>query len=613
MRNFLTFVFVILLGAPAAMAAPAPQVADILARSKAAAGGPAWDSARFIRTKSQAETSGLKGPVDSLDDARTGAFVDTFKLGAFSGANGYDGKTVWEQDTSGQVVIQGSDDQRQGAVNEAYRRSHSYWYADRIKAAIALGGEAADGGRKFYVLKFVPEGGRPFDMWIDAKTFLVDRIAERNARELRTTFTADYRPVQGRLVPFFTRQTNGEAKYDTILKVDSVTFEDTAPQTAFAPPAPPKRDFGFASGKSTTYPFRLVNNHIYMQVKLNGRPYEFLFDTGGLNVITPTIARELGLKVEGNVQANGTGEKSQEAGFTTVDRLDVPGAFLERQTFVVIGLESFTEVEGVPITGIVGYEIFKRFVVVTDYENQRITLIEPEGFAYRGSGVRVPIGFNDRTPEVEGDIDGLKGKFTLDTGSRSSLDLSAPFVAKNNLVARYQAKYQGVNGWGVGGAARGWIVRGKRFALGGAVVEDPIVELSQSKAGSMADAYLAGNVGAGVLKKFNIVWDYGRHQIFFEKNKLYGQRDVFDRAGFWANVAGDAFVVVDVIAGGPADAAGLKPGDRILVANGKRAVGELSLHDLRLLKKAPPGTNMILEIERGTQRLTVNILLKDLV
>lgn len=612
MRALLTSIFLIALTLPAA-AAPDPRVVDILARSKAAAGGAAWDGVRFIRTKAQVESSGLKGPAESLDDARTGAFVDKFKLGAFSGANGYDGKTVWDQDTSGQIVVQGSEDRRHGAVNEAYRRSHAYWYADRAKAAISYAGEALDGARKLHVLKIVPDGGRAFDMWIDAKTYLVDRFAERDGQELRTTFVGDYRAVNGCLVPFFSRQTNGEPKYDTIAKIESITFEDSAPQTAFAPPAPPKRDFGIAGAKSTTFPFRLVNNHIYMQVRLNGRPYELLFDTGGLNVITPTVARELGLKSEGAVQARGSGEKTQEAGFTTVDRVDVGGAFLEKQTFVVIGLESFTEVEGVPITGIVGYEIFKRFVVVTDYENSRITLIEPEGFTYRGPGTRVEIKLNDRTPQVAGEIDGIKGDFTLDTGSRASLDLATPFVAKNNLVARYQAKYQVVNGWGVGGPSRGWIVRAKRFSMGAAFVEDPIVALSQDKAGSNSNTYLAGNIGAGVLKKFNIVWDYGRHQIFMEKNKLYTERDVYDRAGFWANVQGDAFVVVDVTAGSPADAAGLKTGDRIVASNGKKSVTERSLHDLRLLKKAPAGTNLILDVQRGTERLTINILLRDLV
>ncbi len=613
MRRVLAVLLLLLCLQPVA-AAPDPRTADVLNRAKIAAGGAAWDDALFVRTKMRIETSGLKGTGESFEDARTGAFVDTFDLGAFKGASGFDGTTVWQQDASGQVAVQGADAPRQAAVNEAYRRAHAYWYPDRAQALVEYGGEAPDGQRKLHIIRFAPKGGRPFDMWIDAKTFLIDRIAERDARELRTTFYSDHRPVAGKLVPFASRQTNGQAKYDTIVRVDSVTFEKDAPRTAFAPPAPPKRDFGFLGGaKSTTIPFKLVNNHIYLEVRLNGRPSEFLFDTGGLNVITPSVAREMGLKAEGAIEATGSGEKSADAGFTKVERMQVGDAWLENQTFVVIALEAFKDVEGKPITGIIGYEVFKRFVVVTDYENSRVTLMEPEGFAYRGRGVRVAMDLNDRTPEVMGEIDGIPGKFALDTGSRSSLDLMKPFVDKNDLVARYGAKFQGVTGWGVGGPARSWIVRGKRFSLGGASVDAPVVELSLAEKGSFSDVYVAGNVGAGVLKQFNIVWNYPRHEIYFEKNKNHGRRDVFDRAGFWINLGDGAFDVVDVIAGAPAEAAGLKPGDRIVGVNGKKAGSEITLPDLRLLKMAPPGTNLILDVLRGTQRLTINITLKDLV
>lgn len=613
MRRLAAALLVLFSIAPA-VAAPDPRAVDLLARAKAAMGGAAWDDVRFVRTKLRIETSGLKGTGESFEDARTGAHADRYDLGAVKGASGYDGTNVWQQDASGQVALQGGDDPRQAAVNEAYRRARAFWYPDRAQADIVLANDAKDGADTFHVLRITPKNGRPFDLWVNTKTFRFDRLAERNARELMTTYLSDYRTIEGKLVPFASRQTNGEVKYDTFVKVEGVTFEKEALRAAFAPPAPPKRDFGFNGGsRSTTIPFKLVNNHIYLEVRLNGRPSEFLFDTGGLNVITPTIARAMGLKAEGAVQTTGSGEKSADAAFTKIDRMEVGGAWLENQSFIVIALEAFGSVEGKPITGIIGYEVFKRFVVVLDYENSRVTLIEPDGFAYRGPGVRVAMALNDRTPEVEGEIDGIPGKFALDTGSRSTLDLMAPFVAKHNLVQRYGAKYQGVTGWGVGGPARSWIVRGKRFAMGGAVVDAPIVELSQATKGSFSDTYQAGNVGAGVLKQFNIVWDYPRHQIFFEKNKHHGKPDVFDRAGFWINLGNGAFEVVDVIAGAPADTAGLKPADRIVTVNGKRAVSELTLPDFRLLKKAPAGTNLILEVQRGTQRLTINITLRDLV
>lgn len=603
----------LMLLASVASALAGPE-ADVLQRSKAAAGGNAWDAVESVRTKFKVESSGLKGEGESFEDARSGAYADRFQLGTFKGANGFDGTTVWDQDTSGQVAVQGAGEPRQAAISDAYRRSHAYWYADRAKAVIAYAGQKSEGPRSFHVVHIAPQGGRPFDMWFDAKSSLLHRLVEKTSSDTNTTTFTNYRQVDGKLVPFAWRTTNGDPKYDTVINVESITFEKAAPRTAFGPPAPPKRDFGFASGgKTTTMPFKLVNNHIYLEVRLNGRPYEFVFDTGGLNVITPTVARELGLKTEGAVQAKGTGEKRMEASFTNVARMEIGGAIMENQQFVVIPLESFGAVEGKPTTGIIGYEVFKRFIVGIDYENSRLTLSDPEGFVYRGPGVRVPMDLNERTPEVMGEIDGIPGKFSLDTGARSSLDLMTPFVAKHNLVARYGAKYQGVTGWGVGGAARSWIVRGKKLSLGGASVDAPVVELSQNTKGALSDTYLAGNVGGGVLSQFNITWDYTHHQIFFEKNRRHGKPDVYDRAGFWINVGDGAFDVIDVIAGAPADAAGLKVGDRIIGVNSKRAVSEISLPDFRMLKKGPVGTNLILDVQRGGQRLQLNVLLRDLV
>lgn len=592
----------------------APSVQDILARNRQASGGSVWDNVQSVRIKGTAEASGLKGTTESLGDARSGFYADSFDLGAFKGANGFDGTTVWETDASGLPIVQESADARQGAVDEAYRRSLSYWYADRIKADLSPLGEKTEAGRRFLGIRAMPQGGRPFDMWFDASTFLLDHYAERNANELRTTILSDYRPVNGMLFPFTARQTNGEVKYDTVTRTTAISFEPAADRKAFGPPPPPKRDFTIAgNGKSTVIPFRLVNNHIYLQVRLNGRPYEFLFDTGGLNVITPTVAAELGLKSEGAVQARGTGEKSQEASFTKVARLQVGDATLNDQAFVVIGLESFRSVEGLPITGIIGYEVFKRFVVVTDYENSKVVLVDPEGFSYRGAGTMVPIRFNDRAPEVDGTIDGLKGAFTLDTGARDSLTLSTPFVEKNGLVNRYGAKLQAVTGWGVGGPARGWVVRASKLSLGSVPVDAPVVQLSTNRTGSMADAYLAGNVGAGVLKRFNIIWDYGHNRIWMERNRLDGVRDTWDRAGFWINENGGGFDIIDVVAGSPAAKAGLVVGDRILRINGRQAGTQVTLPEARALKMGAPGSVLTLDILRAGKPMTIAVTLADLV
>ena len=592
-----------------------PHADEILAQSKTVMGGAAWNDVHFIRTRAQVQNSSLAGPSESLEDAISGAYVNTYTLGSFHGADGFDGKVVWNQDPSGQVAPQGGDDAHQGAVDAAYRTARAFWYPDRMPAEITYAGAKTEGAGTFEILRITPKGGRPFDMWLDAQTHLIDRIVEKAALDLNTTRYSDYRRVDGKLVPFAWRETNGDARYDTVVRVDSVAFETNAPAQAFAPPAPPKRDFGFADDRqSTTVPFKLINNHMYIEVKLNGHgPYEMLFDTGGSNAIVPTLAHRLGLKLEGAFQSRGTGDATLDVAATSVDRVQIGDAFLDRQTFASAPLEAFGNVEGVPFMGIVGYEIFKRFVVRTDYEAQQVTLIEPQGFVYHGSGKRVSFQLKDTIPIVPGDIDGIPGIFQLDTGSRTTLDLMSPFVVKNNLVARYDAKLQAVNGWGVGGSERAWIVRAHHFTFGGVTIDEPVVGLSQSAVGSGAEAYTAGNVGAGVLKKFDIVWDYPRNEIYFTPNRHYAEEDVYNRAGLWANLGGDGFDVIDVFAGSPAAESGLQKGDRIVAVDGRQAQRDITLPEFRARMREAPGTVLTLDIERNGQRLQVALKLRDLV
>jgi C-terminal processing protease CtpA/Prc len=124
---------------------------------------------------------------------------------------------------------------------------------------------------------------------------------------------------------------------------------------------------------------------------------------------------------------------------------------------------------------------------------------------------------------------------------------------------------------------------------------------------------VAGNVGAGVLKRFNIVFDYPHQRLIFERNANYGKADVFDRSGMWINLSGDAFEVIDVIAGGPAAEAGLKVGDKIQAIDG-RPVSQLSLPAVRLkFRSAAPGTKLHLTVQSGGSTRELDRVLKDLV
>jgi hypothetical protein len=596
-------------------AAAATSAQEILDKAKQASGGDAWNSIHTTHATLTLKTSGLNGNLEIWEDNVAGHSVVRYKMGPATGAEGFDGKVVWSQDSSGQPLADEGGEARQGAANEAYRRTHAYWFPQRWPAQVEYSGEKQDNGKNFFVLRITPKGGRPFDVWIDASTYLFDHTVEKAELDTKTSYFSDYRDVDGVKVPFAERTTNGDSKYDQFVTIEKIEFNQPIQEAQFHMPAPPAPDFAIADGKtSSTVPFELVNNHIYLEVKLNWNgPYRVLCDTGGANIVTPTLARELGLKSEGALQGRGVGEKSEDVGLVKLEKLEVGDATLSNQLFAVFPMESFSTVEGVPENGMIGFEVFKRFVVKVDYEHQTLTFTMPAAFAYQGDGTNVPFQFNDHIPQVEGSIDGIAGKFDIDTGSRSSIDLLKPFVEKNNLVAHYNAKIEAVTGWGVGGAARSLVTRAEVLRLGTVEVIRPVTELSLQKQGSFSSAYVAGNVGAGVLKRFNITFDYPHQQLIFEHNANYDKPDVFDRSGMWLNQSTGSFEVVDVIADGPAASAGLHTGDKIQTIDGQTA-DQLSLAEIRhRFKSEPAGTKLHLTVQSGEQKRDVDLTLKDLV
>lgn len=587
----------------------------ILARARQSAGGAAWDSVRSIHTRMSIRNAGLDGTASSIEDTLTGRYVERFDLGATRGAQGFDGTTPWLQDASGQVVRRGGDDANQAAANETFRRSLSYWFADRVPAQIEYAGRRDADGRSFDAVRATPRGGRPFELWVASDSGLIERVVEKVGVNTRTTYFSDFREVDGRRVPFAVRSGTGEALHEARARIESIEFNAPLAATAFAIPESVTRDHGFAGkARSTTLPFQLVNNHIYLDVRLNsGEPVKLLFDSGGANLVTPTLAGRLGLQSAGSVPAHGAGEKTVEVALTRVARMELGAAWLSDQQFVVFPLESFADVEGIPTHGVIGFEVFKRFVVEIDYERYELTLHDAATYKYTRNGSRVPFEFtgHGRIPAVQGSIDGIAGTFTIDTGARNSLTLFGPFVEKNDLAARYAVSVEGVTGWGVGGPARSRVARAREFRLGDIAVAAPVIDLTQQKRGMFADSYMAGNVGAGVLRRFHLVFDYAHQQIWFERNRDYATADVFDRAGLWINRSGDELEVVDVYAGGAAAQAGLNVGDRIVTIDGKR-VGDALPDVRRRFRSEAAGTRMRLVVRSGTTEREAVLTLRDL-
>jgi S1-C subfamily serine protease len=127
-------------------------------------------------------------------------------------------------------------------------------------------------------------------------------------------------------------------------------------------------------------------------------------------------------------------------------------------------------------------------------------------------------------------------------------------------------------------------------------------------------AAVAGNIGAGVLKRFIVTLDYEHRQMYLKPvGTPVADLDTFDRAGLWINASANGYKVADVTAHAPADMAGVRAGDEIVEVDGKPAAS-IPVYDMRKkLRNDPVGTVIGLTVMRGGERKSISVTLRDLI
>jgi hypothetical protein len=463
-------------------ATPRPDPIAILAAAKAASGGTAWDALRTQHSSVSIGTSGVKGTAERWSDIYTGRSLIKYNVGPVSGAAGYDGKVAWSQDASGQSRAESSDAARELAVNAAYRDKLAFWFPDRAKGQISFMDRVAEDGAVFDVVRILPEGGRPFQFWINSETHLIERLVEREAQETRTEYFMDLRDVEGVKVPYRVRATRGDPRNDEVITVDKLDYNWPLAGIVFAQPATARPDFALAAGRSSIeVPFEVRDGHIFITVALNGKgPFRMLLDADRGNVLAPQAMAALGVQSQGNFGTAGAGDDQREVGVARIEQFDLGGVVSTECASRPSDVTAFmARVEGIDnVSGVVGYELFKRFPIKLDYQRARATFYDPSKFTYTGDGVAVPVKLRGRVLEVEGSVDGFKGTFSIDTSGRGSLALAAPFADKNGFVKRYGATQSFVSGASEDGYLRSLLARANAMKLGSVEIAKPVVALS---------------------------------------------------------------------------------------------------------------------------------------
>ncbi len=593
-----------------------PRVAQVIATSGKALGIASLASVRTMRIDCTISLAGLHGTLTQYVDLRGGQFAESTNVGPVVQLDGYDGRIEWSGDGSHLVWNDGGDSDRASEINQAYVESYGLWRPNSDGAAVAWIGTKSAGGGSYDAVRITPVGSMvPFELWFDGATHLPAQAHFINGFTTSTLTFSDYRRVGGFNFAYAIHVDSSDGN-NLEIAMTRLTLDPPGAQTALARPQTHPTDFSMQNGKtSTTLPITLGDNHVYLDVMLNGKgPYHFIFDTGGANVVDPAVAKEIGAFGSGSAQGSGAGSQTESFSFATVATLGVGDALLTDQFFAIAPTrQGFGVSAGRPVDGLIGWEVLARYITTFDYANRRVVLSMPGTAQPPANGHVVPFVFYGTQPQIACTIDGTPAECTIDTGARDTISFMTPFLAVNPQVVPATTTAVGVSGFGFGGPAMGKLGRVQTVGIDDLQLTNLVADYSEQTAGALAAPFVGANIGGNLLRRFSVTFDYGNGTMTLVPNAAFGEPDTYERSGLFLIKRAGNVVVLDARPGTPAAAAGVLKGDTIVSINGTSA-NTMLLGDVRNLLAQPAGTVVTLTLagKGGTQR-TVKLTLRDYV
>ncbi|OWY22793.1 PDZ domain-containing protein [Sphingobacteriales bacterium UPWRP_1] len=385
---------------------------------------------------------------------------------------------------------------------------------------------------------------------------------------------------------------------------------------------PIKAQFRFTSPerKTVRIPVEIQHNLILLPIKINNRvEVNFILDTGSrTTVITePMLLNVIGVTNRGrNIKIQGLGQGdailARLIGGIQLNMPEVEGSNME---LVVLppDLISFSEVFGKPVYGIIGNDLFSKFIVEINYRQKYIQLYSPQHYKYKAKGNRAKITLKNGKPYIEALITGSKAdtaklNLLIDTGATQALTV---FEQKVPLPDTCIVSYLGR---GLSGDIMGKMGRLGSLSFGGFVMKQPVAGFPDDESLQLAieqDNNWDGNLGGDILCRFTVVLNYPKQEMYLNPNSHLKSPFLYDLSGIQLEARGATYKNITVSYVRPNSAAaqaGIIPGDELISINGVFAhtasIGEL--YDM-LNKK--PGKKIRLKLRQNGKTVRTQFVL----
>jgi hypothetical protein len=378
-------------------------------------------------------------------------------------------------------------------------------------------------------------------------------------------------------------------------------------------------------------PFISQRNLLIISARLNGRgPYNFMLDTGvTTSLLTdPALADSLHLTKGQAYHLLGVGgaDSGLRAYETAGVRVSLPGVEAPATNWLMLNSDvlDLSGYVGMPVHGIIGADLFRSFVVCILPERHELVLTAPDRYQ-APSGRRwtsLPLSLEQGKAYVTANVQQLGAapgtqlplRLVLDTGAGHALSLETTADPRLRLPA---TRLRTDLGRGLTGIVSGSLGRVAGVQLGRYRLPQVLTSFPDS---AQVHARLTGtertrhgNLGYEVLKRFITVIDYPHGQLLLRPTPALREPFEHDMCGLDLQAAGSdyrRYLVLRVVPGSPAAAAGIAEGEELISINLALA-SSLSISEVNRLLHSQDGRQLYLVLRRADGELyPVSVQLK---
>ncbi len=327
-----------------------------------------------------------------------------------------------------------------------------------------------------------------------------------------------------------------------------------------------------ASRMITRVPFnQLTGGVVILQATLGNIPdtLNFILDTGSSGIsLDSTQIEVMKLKPTPSERTIRGIAGIRKVSFLYNQQLKFPGMVIDSLDFHINDYSILTAVYGERIDGIIGYSVLNRYIIKLDYDSLKLEFWSKGTIRYPRGGYLLKPVINmlvAQTARVK-DEETINSRFFYDMGAGVCMLLTKDFVNDSALMGK-KKKYWRKEGEGLGGKIDMELTVIKELKLGPYRFRRVPVYIFDDVYNVTSYPYLGGLIGNDILRRFNIILNYAKGDIYIIPNSHYADPFDYSYSGLELYFLNGTIIIGDVAVGSPAEASGLKEGDEVIAVN----------------------------------------------